>query len=144
MAAKRPVGAPRVREWFGSAEGQTFLAEFAEKKKLDPATLTIGHRGKLSEHVIAAFHAANKREVYTVGHKPAVKITGKRENAGGQKRTVTVSATLGEIRDWAKSPEGVAAGVKVGSRGRVSEAVKLAFVARPVTPATDGGSTATA
>lgn len=125
MSSKRNVGAGRVREWFGT------LSEAERNVTAKDGTVTvlsIGKRGKLSDAVIAAFQKANKREVYSAGHVEARKITGTRENpSNGRKQTVTVTATLGEVRAWAQSE-----GIKLGDRGRIAESVLSAFAARPV------------
>jgi len=136
MASKRNVGGSRVREFLLSEDGQAALVaaqEAAEAKgEKFPKPLTeVGARGRFSAAQIEVFHKANKRERYTANHVEARKITGTREGSNGRKQTVTVSATLPEVRAWAESPEGIAAGVKVGSRGRIGKDVLSAFAARP-------------
>jgi hypothetical protein len=108
MARKREVGPARIREW-ANENGQS-----------------VGTRGKFSQELLDAFHAANKGEVYTVGKQEGRKITGIRVNASGRKTPVTVTATIAEVRDWASKN-----GVTVGSRGRIAPEVLAAFAAAP-------------
>lgn len=129
MAKRTEVGAAAVREWFaGLSEAER---TFIPKGATEAVTLSVGARGKLSEHVVAAYEAATKNR-YVAGHVESRKITGKRPDSNGRMRSVTVTATVPEIREWAKTPEAAAAGVKIGARGRVSSATIAAFVARPV------------
>jgi len=126
MAARKTVGASAVRSWFTALDA-------TEREALDLTDATIGGRGKISVKIIKAFEKTT-RQNYVAGYVEPVTVEGKREGKDGRKRSVKVTATLSEMREWASSPEAVAAGIKVGSRGRLPASVKQAFAARPVEP----------
>lgn len=88
--------------------------------------IEVGARGRFSKELVDAFHKANKGKRYMPNHVPTRKISGTRETANGRKVPVTVTATLAEVRAFAKD-----AGLPIGARGRVSRPVLAAFAARP-------------
>lgn len=110
MASRKNVGGNEVRTW-AKAEG-----------------LAVGERGRFSQELVDAFHKANKTVRYEPNHVPTRQIQGMRETSNGRKVPVKVTATLAQVRAFAK-----AEGLTVGSRGRVSQEVYAAFAARPKT-----------
>lgn len=125
MASKTQVSGAAVREWATSEAGQTFLTEWAAQVE-GREVPTVGTRGKFSADLIAAFHKAHPRQVYTTKLVRKVEVKGTRVSESGRKTPVTVKATYDEIRSWAKEN-----GHEVGERGRVSSTVLAAFAARP-------------
>jgi len=123
MAARKTVGASAVRSWFTALDAD-------QRAALDLTDATVGDRGKIAVKIITAFEKET-RQKYAAGYVEPVTVEGKREDSKGRKRSVKVTATLSEMRAWAQSPEAMAAGIKVGSRGRLSASVKEAFAARP-------------
>lgn len=124
MATRKNVGGNEVRAWAKSEAGQAFLADWAAKADKDVPT--VGERGRFAKDLVDAFHAANKKARYTANHVETRKISGIRETSNGRKIPVTVTATLAEVRAFAK-----AEGMPIGDRGRVSKDVYAAFAARP-------------
>lgn len=124
MAKRRSVGGSVVRTWALSDEGQALLSEASEKAGKD--LTVVGDRGRFAQELVDAFHKANKGSQYTPNFVPTRKITGTRETETGRKQSVTVTATLAEVRAFAK-----AEGLTIGERGRVSKEVLSAFAARP-------------
>lgn len=126
MASRKNVGGNAVRTWAKSDEGKAFLATWATENEVEVPT--VGERGRFAEALVTAFHKANPKVRYEAKHVPTRQIQGVRETSDGRKYGVKVTATLAEVRDFAK-----AEGLAVGSRGRISQEVYAAFAARPKT-----------
>ena len=81
--------------------------------------------GRLSAQVIDAFNKGQKEFTYTPGVKPAetVKVTAMRTTESGRRVPVTKNVSVSMVRAAA-----AAAGVELGSRGRVSSLAQQATV----------------
>lgn len=124
MASRKNVGGSEVRTWAKSDEGKAFLASWAAENEVEVPT--VGERGRFAEALVTAFHKANPKIRYEAKHVPTRQISGTRETSNGRKIPVKVTATLAEVREFAK-----AEGMPVGSRGRIASEVYAAFAARP-------------
>lgn len=82
--------------------------------------LDVPQRGRLSNALIEAFNKANPRAKYEPGHVETFEHAAKPEQGG---RTVKMQISVPAVRAWAKEN-----GVQVGERGRLTDAVKDAYV----------------
>lgn len=94
------------------------VREFAASKGIK-----VGTRGRFSAELIADFNKGRKVKYTPRAFKPTVKVTALRENAKGGKTPVSRQINVAEARAYA-----AANGLKVGTRGRVTEDVLKAFV----------------
>jgi hypothetical protein len=122
MASKTPAAGSVVRAWALSTEGQDFLTTWATENEAEVPT--VGSRGKFSAELLAAFHKANPRSRYTVGHRPSVKVSGRVPNSKGGTTPITRNVSPAELREFVKANGG-------GERGRISADMRAAFAARP-------------
>ena len=128
MAAKTQVPGSVVRAWANSEAGQAFIAEWvaAAPEGETRVAPTVGKRGKFSQVLIGLFHAANKGQRYVEKLTPTIKISGRVINENGKNVARTVHVTPEDLRKFAH-----AEGLAQGERGKLPEAVKQAYLARP-------------
>lgn len=92
-----------------------------------PEGYSVGDRGQFHPAIIAAYNKAHPRAKYVrsayVDPGATRKVTAFKRNAKGGKTPVTKTVVVSEARKAAK-----AAGVPLGSQGRVPVAVLKAFV----------------
>ena len=125
MARKTDVNGSVVRAWATSEAGQEFMAAWAAEDASREVP-TVGTRGKFSQTLIDLFHKANKGQRYVTKLAPTIKITGRVINENGKNVARTVHVTPADLRAFA-----LAEGLAEGSRGKLPEAVKQAYLARP-------------